>query len=121
MKMMGWTAPALPASRCHNVVVADGPSTRAIEHQVIQLAAVIVVEGKSLAVRAFQLVDAGSLRRSVLRAHRCESASGVRENLHRPCAGAIEHQMIQLAAVIVIEGKYLIGRGVAGTGRGRTG
>src|SRR5215470_597972 len=90
----------------------DGPRTWAIEHQVIQLAAVIVVEGKSLAVRALQVVDAGALRRIALRAYRRKGASGVRENFHGSCGGAIEHQMIQLAAVIVIEGKYLIGRGV---------
>jgi hypothetical protein len=56
-----------------------------------------------------EVVSANSAPRIALRIDGAETAIGVLENPDGPGAGAVEGEVIELAAAVVIEGEGLVG------------
>src|SRR5215468_457763 len=79
-----------------------------VEQEMVGPAAMVKVESQGAVAGGFEVVPSNSLAF----VDRDKSPLQVLQNRDGPRTGAIEHQVIQLAAVIVVEGKNLIGRGV---------
>src|SRR5437773_2474122 len=81
----------------------DGTLARSIQHNVVQLSAVVVVECKSPICRRLQIIPSDALSGIPLMVDRREGTIFVFQDPKRASAGSIEHDVIQLPTVIIVE------------------
>ena len=86
----------------------DCPRSRSVERKMVLLFAVIVIECKGTIGRRLQIVTANTAAGIALTIDRRERAAGVFENPKCTGAWTIKRDVVEFAAVVVIEGEGLI-------------
>jgi hypothetical protein len=83
----------------------DRPRSWTVKNQVIEFPAIVEIEGKRTVHGRANIVAPNAVARIALMIDGAESAVAVLEDPDRPRSGSIECKVIELAAVVVIEGK----------------
>ena len=95
------------------IVVLENPNRAgagSIKDDVILLPAVVVVERKGQVVRRAEIVPAEAFAGVAFPVHRREVPAVISEDPERPCTRPVQRDVVQLAAVVVIESKPPVGR-----------